>query len=526
MSIEKKTSNVSIVTPETTPRSEAAVETGAEAPSTSAPSRRSQRDNRRADVEDGEIELAVKVELVVENCPLREAFYDLRSGVPLNQHVASLFRRFFPDGGALSGRDPNDYAIWAPHGQFLTDEEWEQGLPQKQCWVVEGCTLQFKSSPAAATNSTLQRLRSGEDGAVKQAVFELKTSMMEMHFAEVFIEQGGIGALLSIATESARPAAQTYALQALRTALCWEFGVQRLLRLQGAAKLVRLVYSEHLKAVSVALELLATLCAREDGFKIVHGAALSVGRERGEQSYRRLCSLVGECDDLDVKTSALLLINQLVRSAPDKKARRHPTPHSPLAPQRARRVRTRACLPPALPPPPPRAAHSPPPPASRLPWRCVRAGQGASAAQADPPPRARSAALLPASPAGGRLPPAARRVRDRLRRADPRQLGGGRPLPCQVRADGARAAQAAQRPAAVRRRADAGSFATPRARVRACVFARVRACLRACVRACVRACLRACLRACVLDRCLPPRASRASAVLAWAGTSSRSRWYA
>ena len=162
--VEKKPSNVSIVSPETTPRSEVAFETGAEAPAVAAPSRKSQRDNRRSEMgEDGEIELAVKVELVVENCPLREAFYDLRAGVPLVQHVASLFRRFFPDGGALSGRDPNDYALWAPHGQFLTDEEWEQGLPQKQCWVVEGCTLQFKSSPAAATNSTLQRLRSGED---------------------------------------------------------------------------------------------------------------------------------------------------------------------------------------------------------------------------------------------------------------------------------------------------------------------------------------------------------------------------
>ena len=122
MSIEKKTSNVSIVTPETTPRSEAAVETGAEAPSTSAPSRRSQRDNRRADVEDGEIELAVKVELVVENCPLREAFYDLRSGVPLNQHVASLFRRFFPDGGA-----PREERCWATPAQSARRRSYLRG---------------------------------------------------------------------------------------------------------------------------------------------------------------------------------------------------------------------------------------------------------------------------------------------------------------------------------------------------------------------------------------------------------------
>ena len=67
--------------------------------------------------------------------------------------------------------------------------------------------------------------------------------------------------------------------------------------------------------------LLVALCGRADGFKIVHSATLSVARARGEQSYRRLLELIGECDDLVVKTNALMLLNQLIQSAPDRKAK-------------------------------------------------------------------------------------------------------------------------------------------------------------------------------------------------------------
>ena len=93
--------------------------------------------------------MAVKVELTVENCPQREAFYDLRAAVPLAEHVASLFRTFFPaaslaapsrqrsgaDGAPGSGeRNPNNFGLWVPmHGRFLADEEWETGLPQRHC---------------------------------------------------------------------------------------------------------------------------------------------------------------------------------------------------------------------------------------------------------------------------------------------------------------------------------------------------------------------------------------------------------
>ena len=79
--------------------------------------------------------MAVKVELTVENCPQREAFYDLRAAVPLAEHVASLFRTFFPaaslaapsrqrsgaDGAPGSGeRNPNNFGRWVPMHSVTT----------------------------------------------------------------------------------------------------------------------------------------------------------------------------------------------------------------------------------------------------------------------------------------------------------------------------------------------------------------------------------------------------------------------
>ena len=283
--------------------------------------------------------MAVKVELMVENCPQREAFYDLRAAVPLAEHVASLFRTFFPaaslaapsrqrsgaDGAPGSGeRNPNNFGLWVPmHGRFLADEEWETGLPQRHCWVVEGATLQFKTSPACTAAAALYTLKRGEEGRVKAACFELRTSLMDLQLAEEFVDQGGVVELIHLAGDGAKPSLQAYALQALRTALSYEIGTQRLLRAGGAAKLVQLYSADDAtaKVVEIALEILFMLCGRADGFKIVHSATLSVARARGEQSYRRLLELIGECDDLVVKTNALMLLNQLIQSAPDRKAK-------------------------------------------------------------------------------------------------------------------------------------------------------------------------------------------------------------
>lgn len=81
------------------------------------------------------------------------------------------------------------------------------------------------------------------------------------------------------------------------------------------------MHGSNIRAACVALELLFGLASRVDGFALVHGSIVSVARSMGEASYGRLAWLISECEDLQAKTASLLLINQLVVSAPDDNAR-------------------------------------------------------------------------------------------------------------------------------------------------------------------------------------------------------------
>lgn len=109
--------------------------------------------------------------------------------------------------------------------------------------------------------------------------------------------------------------------QALRSVTAYDIGASTLLELEGERRLTQIVYSHNIRAVCVALELLFGLAGRPDGFALVHGAMVSVARKKGEASYRRLAWLVSESEDLQVKSASLLLINQLVVSAPDDASR-------------------------------------------------------------------------------------------------------------------------------------------------------------------------------------------------------------
>ena len=101
----------------------------------------------------------------------------------------------------------------------------------------------------------------------------------------------------------------------------YDLGTQLLLELEGIKRLTRMIYYSNIRAVCVALELLFALANREGGFAAVHGALVSVARTKGEPSFGRVSWLISECDDLQAKTCALLLINQLIVSAPDEAAR-------------------------------------------------------------------------------------------------------------------------------------------------------------------------------------------------------------
>lgn len=94
-----------------------------------------------------------------------------------------------------------------------------------------------------------------------------------------------------------------------------------MIKIEGEHRLTQIVYSNNIRAVCVALEILFGLASRTDGFAVVHRAMVSVARMRAEASYKRLTWLVSECDDLKAKSASLLLINQLLVSAPDAASR-------------------------------------------------------------------------------------------------------------------------------------------------------------------------------------------------------------
>jgi hypothetical protein len=248
------------------------------------------RSGHAADWGADKIECAVKVELAVDGCETREAFYDLKPSLSLDIHIASLFGKFFPSTAGLrrkgqeEERDPNDYALWLPlHLRFLSDEEWEMGIPFEHQQVYEGCSLQFKLSPARQAADALDAIRAGGADAGK-AVYGLRLQLMSMHFAEECIEQGLIEELLTLA-EAPRPSTASHALQALQVALSFDLGMARLLANRGTERLVGLLKTDNVRILSSSLALLFSLCGRSDGFHLVHSAILSVARERGEASY-------------------------------------------------------------------------------------------------------------------------------------------------------------------------------------------------------------------------------------------------
>ena len=141
------------------------------------------------------------------------------------------------------------------HGRFLADEEWETGLPQRHCWVVEGATLQFKTSPACTAAAALYTLKRGEEGRVKAACFELRTSLMDLQLAEEWsTRRRGRADPLAATARSRRSGGMRCRrcaprLHEIGTLLFFE---------RGAAKLVQLYSADDAtaKVVEIALEIL------------------------------------------------------------------------------------------------------------------------------------------------------------------------------------------------------------------------------------------------------------------------------
>ena len=135
-------------------------------------------------------------------------------------------------------------------------------------------------TPAVRAGELFLAMTRGSEAAVKSAVFELRTALTEVQLGEAFIEAGGVPALLDVAEDGARPALQTYALQAMRSVLAYDVGAERALAARGATRLVSLMHGQNIRGACAALELLFLLASRPDGFTLIHGAVLSVAKAR------------------------------------------------------------------------------------------------------------------------------------------------------------------------------------------------------------------------------------------------------
>jgi hypothetical protein len=220
---------------------------------------------------------SLRMQLAIERYAPREVFYDMSSEAPLSEHVTALFNLLIldatpTDSAARPLGSEHEVALWIPtHSRFLTAVEWEEGVPQRMSWVVDGCTLQLRVTPALHAYEVLQSLTEGSEQEAKTAVFRLRTLLTEMHFGEEFIEQGGVPVLLLVAEEAGKPALQTYALEVSRVSL-WVHKLER-----RAA-----VFEECACGGTCVLSAIADMWVSGGGESKVSGWVLALGVRLGE----------------------------------------------------------------------------------------------------------------------------------------------------------------------------------------------------------------------------------------------------
>lgn len=146
-------------------------------------------------------------------------------------------------------------------------------------------TLVLRRRPSVRAQELLKALLSNDEGGKeKDVVFHLRYALADSDFAESFIDQGGVGAVLTCVSR-AKGNTQTYALNALRQ--CMEY-VSGMAIVMGTPHLVKelfvLIDSPVVGVCRTALELLFVMCGydKENGFASVHraskAAATLVGR--------------------------------------------------------------------------------------------------------------------------------------------------------------------------------------------------------------------------------------------------------
>jgi len=169
---------------------------------------------------------------------------------------------------------------------------------------------QVSANQDITVDGILDDLLTDEDLAcVKRAAFSLLTTLKDDTFAENFIAQDGIVALMHV-VETCEGSAQGYALKALKLALCFQSAADQMSQHESLMlKLYMLIDSKNVTVSKSALELLFVLCCIIDrGPSIIGNAATKSAQQRNGKPYD---SLIKSCKsgDLDTVENALVVVN-------------------------------------------------------------------------------------------------------------------------------------------------------------------------------------------------------------------------
>ena len=250
--------------------------------------------------------------------------------------------------------------IAAAHNQFLTAEDWLEGIP---AWLTDGTLLELVLSPTVEVREVLDQLSADHTDdpeareQKKRRVYWLRSRLLIWLWAEEFMAQDGLsvlfgllestasassssevsttarrslngGARVSIFTREGNAALQGYCLMALRQALCWQCGMTELCSSPGHVYLLfSLLYTGKLRVASTALELLFVCCSAnldsqpdpsgtesDSTFSTMLAAASAAGHANGEEPFAILVTHAS-CDDIEVKLNAITLMNCLISAA-------------------------------------------------------------------------------------------------------------------------------------------------------------------------------------------------------------------
>lgn len=150
-------------------------------------------------------------------------------------------------------------------------------------------TLVLRRKPTLRAQELVKLLSNEEGGKEKDVVFHMRYALADSDFAESFIEQSGVGALLDLVSRS-KGNTQTYALHALRQCMEYVSGMAIVMSTPHLVKeLFTLVDSPVVGVQRTALELLFVMCgyAKESGFTSVHRAAKATATGAGKGTQHR-----------------------------------------------------------------------------------------------------------------------------------------------------------------------------------------------------------------------------------------------